>query len=315
MKPAAIVFVLLLFFPGGCDSGNPTINGYIEADYVHYASSSSGMLQTVAVTKGQQVEAGALLFSLDDAKERQDYQQALSRLASESALLKDMQSGLRDTELDVLYAQLKQAEAAFSLAQSKARREQLQYQRKTIAEFEYEKAVSDLQQKKSAVEEIKKQIAANMLPARQDRYDAQVAMVDMAQASLEKNRWILSHTQRNALTRGRVADIYYRPGEWVPAGNPVIALLPPGNIKVRFFISIDQLAHIKYGQRIEIINANVPTFWARVIYISPTAEYTPPIIYSNERREHMTFLVEAQPEDAQFAAEKLPPGLPVEVKL
>ncbi|SEK84289.1 HlyD family secretion protein [Kosakonia sacchari] len=315
MKPAAIVSFLLLFFLGGCDSGNPTINGYIEADYVHYASSTSGILQTVAVTKGQQVEASALLFSLDNAKERQDYQQALSQLASENALLKDMQSGLRDAEIDVLHSQLNQAAAALSLAQSKARREQLQYQRKAIAEFEYEKAVSDLQQKKSAVDEIKKRIAANALPARQDRYDAQAARVAMAQASLEKNRWILSNTQRTALTRGRVADIYYRPGEWVPAGNPVIALLPPGNIKVRFFISVAQLAHIKYGQRIEIINANVPTFAARVIYISPAAEYTPPIIYSNERREKMTFLVEAQPEDSQFAAEKLPPGLPVEVKL
>jgi len=315
MKPAAIVSFLLLFFLGGCDSGNPTINGYIEADYVHYASSTSGILQTVAVTKGRQVEASALLFSLDNAKERQDYQQALSQLASENALLKDMQSGLRDAEIDVLHSQLNQAAAALSLAQSKARREQLQYQRKAIAEFEYEKAVSDLQQKKSAVDEIKKRIAANALPARQDRYDAQAARVAMAQASLEKNRWILSNTQRTALTRGRVADIYYRPGEWVPAGNPVIALLPPGNIKVRFFISVAQLAHIKYGQRIEIINANVPTFAARVIYISPAAEYTPPIIYSNERREKMTFLVEAQPEDSQFAAEKLPPGLPVEVKL
>ncbi|WP_253073760.1 HlyD family secretion protein [Kosakonia sp. MUSA4] len=226
-----------------------------------------------------------------------------------------MQSGLRDAEIDVLHSQLNQAAAALSLAQSKARREQLQYQRNAIAEFEYEKAVSDLQQKKSAVDEIKKRIAANALPARQDRYDAQAARVAMAQASLEKNRWILSNTQRSALTRGRVADIYYRPGEWVPAGSPVIALLPPGNIKVRFFISIAQLAHIKYGQRIEIINANVPAFAARVIYISSAAEYTPPIIYSNERREKMTFLVDAQPEDSQFAAEKLPPGLPVEVKL
>lgn len=315
MKPERLLTTLLLFLLNGCDSGSATISGYIEAEYVHYSSSTAGILQTTAVTKGQQVEAGTVLFALDNAKEQQEYQQAQSQLASERALLKDMQSGLRDAELDVLHSRLKQAEAALFLAQSKARRDKSQYQRNAIAEFEYEKTLSDVQQKKSAVEEIKKQLAADALPARQDRYEAQAAMVAMAQASVEKNRWIVSNMQRSALTRGRVADIYYRPGEWVPAGNPVISLMPPENIKVRFFISSSQLVNIKYGQRVEIVNASLPPVAARIIYISPKAEYTPPIIYSNERREQMTFLVEARPEDPLFAAEYLHPGLPVEVKL
>jgi HlyD family secretion protein len=114
--------------------------------------------------------------------------------------------------------------------------------------------------------------------------------------------------------QGEVTEIYYRQGEWVPAGQPVLSLLPDDKRRIRFFVSEMQLGKLAMGQlivaRCDGCATPIP---AKINFISAQAEYTPPVIYSQGSREKLVFRVEAQP--APEDALRLRPGLPVEVRL
>jgi HlyD family secretion protein len=112
---------------------------------------------------------------------------------------------------------------------------------------------------------------------------------------------------------GLVQDTYYVLGEWVNANAPVVSLLPPQNIKVRFFVEERRVGAVKVGQAVTITCDGCPApVTATVSYISPQAEFTPPVIYSQEQRAKLVFLLEARP--AAEDAVRLHPGQPVEIK-
>jgi HlyD family secretion protein len=110
---------------------------------------------------------------------------------------------------------------------------------------------------------------------------------------------------------GKVHQVYFRPGEMVPAGRPAIALLPPGNVKVRFFVPEAVVPTLKIGDGVRAeCDGCAAGLRARISFISQTAEFTPPVIYSLEERAKLVFMVEARPEDP----DSLRVGQPVSVK-
>jgi HlyD family secretion protein len=163
------------------------------------------------------------------------------------------------------------------------------------------------------VRELRTQLEVAALPGRPAQLQAQTSQVAAARASLDQTRWRFDEKHVRARQGGLVVDTLFRVGEWVPAGTPVIRLLPPANVKVRFFVPQPSLAQVPIGQKVAIrcdgCTAAVP---AAVTFVSPEAEFTPPVIYSNDTRAKLVFMVEARP-----AAEvlSLRPGQPVEVAL
>jgi HlyD family secretion protein len=134
------------------------------------------------------------------------------------------------------------------------------------------------------------------------------------QRSLEQADWRFLQKQQAAPVSGLVYDTYFRPGEWVPAGTPVLSLLPPEYMKVRFFVPESELGNLQVGSPLEVRLDGLKTpLPGKVSFVSPQAEYTLPIIYSRENREKLVFLVEGSlpPEHARL----LHPGAPVEVQL
>ena len=112
---------------------------------------------------------------------------------------------------------------------------------------------------------------------------------------------------------GIVSDVYFRLGEFVAQGNPILAILPPENVKIRFFVAEKVLPTIHYNQKVFVRYDNAPKeIEAKVSYIAPTAEYTPPIIYSVQSRNKLVFMIEATFENL---LEVLNPGLPVSVRI
>jgi HlyD family secretion protein len=112
---------------------------------------------------------------------------------------------------------------------------------------------------------------------------------------------------------GRVADVMARAGETMAAGAPVVSLLPPGNIFVRFFVPEAWFAMIHLDDRVALAcDGCPPGLSARISFISPQAEYTPPLIYSESSKAKLVFIVEARPPREQ--AVQLNPGEPVEVR-
>jgi HlyD family secretion protein len=126
--------------------------------------------------------------------------------------------------------------------------------------------------------------------------DAQ-AVLREADARLNSARTRLKRRQVASPAAGTVQQIYYRPGEMVPPGRAVLALLPPGNLKIRFFVPQAQLPQTAVGDRVQVhCDGCAGDIVARVDFIARSAEYTPPVIYSQEERNKLVFLVEARPE-------------------
>jgi len=151
------------------------------------------------------------------------------------------------------------------------------------------------------------------LGARPDQIAAAEANVRALEAALAKAEWNLSQKHQSAPKAGLVFDTLYREGEWVAAGHPVVALLPPQNIKLRVYVPEERAGALHVGDAVQVFVDGVGgASEGKVSYISPQAEYTPPVIYSRENRKKFVFLVEARFEPA--VAAQLHPGQPVDVE-
>jgi HlyD family secretion protein len=146
----------------------------------------------------------------------------------------------------------------------------------------------------------------------QKNYDDMEAALRQAKANLEWAKTRLERRNAFSPNEATVEQIYYRPGETVPAGRPVVALLPPGNLKIRFFAPQAILPEIKYGDVVSVsCDGCEKGLTAKVSFIARSAEFTPPVIYSQEERAKLVFLIEARPEKP----EKFRVGQPVTVTL
>ena len=157
-----------------------------------------------------------------------------------------------------------------------------------------------------------KQLFRTGVAANQD-LDRARSTRDQDQHRLIQAEWNFSQKQQSAPQAGLVYDTLYREGEWVGAGKPVVALLPPQNIKVRAFVPETRVESIRYGESVRVLVDGVrESFIGKVSYISPRAEYTPPVIYSKESRDKLVFMIEAVFDSATAA--NLHPGQPVDVQ-
>jgi HlyD family secretion protein len=157
-------------------------------------------------------------------------------------------------------------------------------------------------------------ISAEELDQARAQRDADQAQVEAQTAALAKANWSFEQKEQFAPTNAFVQDTLYRVGEWVAAGNPVVVLLPPANLKVRFFVPETVLPEIKPGQTVSVtFDGDKHAYSATVNYISTQAEFTPPVIYSEENRAKLVYMIEAKFSPADAA--NLRPGQPVDVRL
>jgi HlyD family secretion protein len=223
------------------------VQGYVEGEFVYVSSPLGGIIDKLAVQRGQQVAAGQLLFDLDPT----------------------MEQAARD-----------QAQAALVLSEAAFKRQQELFRTGPAA-------------------------AQDLDNARSTR--------DQDRQRLAQAEWNLEQMKQAAPQAALVYDTLYRKGEFVPAGKPIVSLLPPPNIKVRAFVPETRVGAIHPGDttRVTIDGVSEP-FIGRVSYISPRAEYTPPVIYSQESREKFVFMIESVFDPATAA--RLHPGQPVDVQ-
>ena len=311
----AAALVVFVFPSGGCSRPNPDhVQGYVEGEFVYVASPLAGALQSLAVRRGEQVQAGQLLFALDSTPEKAALDEAERRLAQSRANLEDVKKGKRPSEIQSIEAQLRQARAALALSEREFERQQnLLKIPGATAELDFDRARSARDQNRQRKAQLEADLHTAKLGSRIDQIAAAEASVRALEASLAKAQWDFAQKRQAAPQAGLVFDTLYREGEWVPAGRPVISLLPPQNIKVRAFVSETQVGTIHPGEPVRVTVDGVrEPFLGAVSYISPKAEYTPPVIFSQETRDKLVFMIEAV-FDATTSA-KLHPGQPVDVR-
>jgi HlyD family secretion protein len=296
-----------------CSAGpRRTYQGYVEGEFVHVASSVGGRLEHLLVRRGQTVEANTPLFNLESTLESAAFQQANDTLGAARAELADLGTGKRAAEIEVVKAQLEQAKAAEKQSASALERNTAQFEAKGISRMQLDDSRTKHDVDAARVRELDAQLQVAGLSARPDRILAQNSQVEAARAAREQVKWRLDEKHVVAAQAGLVVDTLFREGEWVPAGSPVVRMLPPANVKVRFFVPEPSLSLFPIGGKVSVRCDGCPAALpATVGYVSTEPEYTPPIIYSNENRAKLVFMIEARPSPED--AHRLHPGQPLEV--
>jgi len=307
------VIAMLCILPGCDRPDDRRVQGYIEGEFVYVASPSAGVLEALPVQRGVQVAAGDPLFTLDGTPEKAAREEAQSRLAQARATLEDAKKGKRPSEVESIEAQLGQAQAAQALSQKElSRQEELSRSGATTSQ-DLDRARATHDQSRQRVAQLAADLKTAQLGARGDQIAAAQANVRALEAALAAAEWSLSQKRRAAPQAALVFDTLYREGEWVPAGRPVVVLLPPQNIKVRAFVPQTRIHGLHPGGRVQVLVDGAPEpLDGQISFISPRAEYTPPVIYSRENRGKLVFMIEAV-FDPNTAA-SLHPGQPVDVQ-
>lgn len=250
------------------------LQGYGEADYVYLSSQETGVVHELLVTEGDVVEAGAQIFTLDP--ERLEY------------------------SADSANAQASAAAAAVRTAQAQA----------TLAERNYARGASLAQQGFYPRARLDSDRAAR------DAANAQLAQARREASAASSSTGLARERVRDLIgaapANGTIERVYHRPGEVVPAGQPIVALLPPANMKVRFFVPEDRLVQFPVGAHVQVsCDGCSEAQTATVSFVAQEPQFTPPVIYSLDQREKLVFLVEAR----FAAATPVRPGMPVDVRL
>ena len=204
----------------GCSGKqSPGYQGYVEGEFVHVSSSEAGRLVRLSVTRGQRVRAGTPLFALESINEAAAQRQARQQLSAAEAQLKDLRTGKRPQELDVIRAQLAQAIAEEKKSAADLVRDEAQYKAGGISNARLDETRARAESNAARTRELSSQLDVAGLSARDEQIKAQAANAAAARAALEQAEWKLDQKAVAASGAGLVFDIMYREGEWVQAGS------------------------------------------------------------------------------------------------
>lgn len=311
----AILMLFATALLAACDGKPPdSFPGYAEADYVRLAAPISGTLARLYLARGDQAAAGAQAFVLEQDSERAAREEASFRVAQAQEQLKNLVQGKRPDELAAIRAQQAQAQAALDLSSAELARSSKLVAQQFLSPASLDQARATVARDRGRVNELDAQLRLALKGARNPEISAAEQEVKAAQAQLDQAGWRVAQKTQRTPVAGDVVDVLFREGEWVPAGAAVVTLLPPANLKARFFLPEAQLGAIAVGQPVTLqCDGCGATIAAKISFIAREAEYTSPIIYSKENRAKLVFMVEARP--APQDARRLHPGQPLEVRL
>lgn len=304
---AAAIVGLIVWVPR---LGQPqTLSGYIEGEPLYLAAPVAGTVRAVNVARGQEVAAGQALFVVDPAQVRAQYDQAAAEVRAAEAQAQDARKGQRPLELAVFEANIAAAEARARDAHADLRRIRPLVQQGWYAPARLDDAKAAAEAADAQVRAARRQRDAAALGAREDQVRAADARVIQAAAAASGAGARLSDVAPTAPQKARIENVFFHPGEWAPANQPILSLLPDARIKLRFFVPERDLAAYRVGRTVRFTcDGCARDLSARIEFISPRPEFTPPVIYSREARDRLVYLVEARP------STRLNPGQPVDVE-
>lgn len=295
----------------GFGTGSNRYLGYVEGETSLIAPPVSGRLVQRPVDRGVQVKKGDRLFVIDPVVAQAEVARAEGALAEARARYENLLKGKRPEEKEITTSQRRETEAALAMAEIEYKRQSELLAKGVGTRKDYENADSTLRQLRMRQSLLIAQEKVNELAARPDEIAAAKAQVDQDQAALDQARKRLDDLMPGAPEDGLIENTFFNVGEWVPAGAPVVSLLPPFRVKLRFFVPQEDVALLQMGQTVSFTcDSCPPDLEARIIYISPRTEFTPPVIYSQTARTKLVFLIEARPDPTDT---RLSPGLPITV--
>lgn len=290
------------------------LDGYVETEPVRLAAPVAGRLVELKADFGHTLNPGDIAYRLDTDNEQLSVAEARARIRQAEAQARDLQSGKRPVELAVYEANVRAAEASLHAIEVDLKRQQEMNAQGYVSNSTLDVLKARRNAEAAQLEQMKAQLASARLAAREQAQAAAQAGVDVAKEQQAQRNWLLGQKTVLSPIAGRVEQVYFRPGEWVPAGSPVLSLLGPRAVKVRFYIPEPLLAKLPQGQKIKVrCDGCGQPLDATLSYVAREAEFTPPVIYNKDNRVRLVFMAEAKPLPEQ--AVHLRPGQPVEVVL
>ena len=289
--------------------------GYADAEFVRIGPTLQGLLTQVAVRAGDHVAAGQLLFAQDDAYDSAVRDEIAARVREAEARLANLQATGRDPEIAQAEATLADNKSTLQRTATDLARAEMLVKTQSVSVQQRDQARADMLSAAAKVRAAEAALALKQSPTgRPQEIGAQTAVLAENRAQLAQAEWRLAQRRMVAPRAGVISDVYARVGETPNAGVPVLSLLPPENLLVRFFVPETVLPMLHAGVRIGVTcDSCKPDMTAVVSFVSPRAEYTPPVIYSEATRDKLVYLIEARPTPRDIAA--LKPGQPVTVRL
>lgn len=305
---AGVMAAILSILPGhGAPAG---FTGYLEADYVYAAPVAGGTLAELPVAEGGSVVIGDALFGLNAAQQQAQVAAAEARVVAAQATLDNLVTGGREPEIEVIRATLAKAESDLALARSTLERTEKLYAGGTATRAQLEQNQAQMASAEAQVAQLKAQVQVAELPARTAQQVAAEANLTAAIADAEGARISLGDRTVTAPVDGIIDSIFYKVGEMVPAGSPVLSIRPDGQIKARFYVGEAARAGLSIGQAVQVAcDSCAEGVTARISKIAAEPQTTPPVIYSRDERARLVFLAEA----VLDAPGGLLPGQPVTV--
>lgn len=307
---SGLLAAIAALVPGLAAPAAPAFSGYVEGRYVYVAPVSGGRIASLAVRAGDVVDKGTVLLTLDGNQLEQAVAAAEAQVTAAEAALQNLSTGGRSDEIDVVRASLDKARAARNLAADTATRTEKLYAGGIVPKSRLDQDENALTTAEAAVKELEAQLKVAELPARSAEQQQAEAEVAVARAKLASARADLADRTLTAPVSGRIEQVFFDPGEVVTAGAPLLALLPAGATEVKFYLPEPVRAAFLPGTRVAVsCDGCPPGLVATVTRLSSDPAYTPPVIYSREERQRLSFLAEAVLPEGTL----LPPGQPVSV--
>ena len=292
--------------------GQANYLGYVEGETVMIAAPQAGRITMRPATKGALIRKGDPVFSLDTSVAAAELARTEAAVHTAQAQFDNLLTGKREPELEQIRAQRREAEAGLALAKNDLLRALSLTTSGTGSRTSLEQAQAAVSQYQSRIAQFDASEAAAKLAARDADIEAARSKVKEAEASSQQAQAKLADLSPLAPADATVENTFFEVGEWVSAGQPVVSLLPPNAVTLRFFVPEQVLAKAQPGTAIHFTcDACGSALTATITHVEATPEFTPPVIYSQGARAKLVYLAEARPDAIDPL---LRPGLPIEVE-
>jgi HlyD family secretion protein len=296
-----------------CAGPAPLAVGYVEGDYVLLAPIEVAQVQSIAVKRGDRVEAGTAIAEMETDDATISVAQTQAALAQAQAQLADLKLGRRPEEIAVLDAMVRSAKAEAAEKRRVLARATDLLDRGIATQADFDAAQTSVEVAEARINQAEANLAVAKLPARAEEIKAAEFQVKQAGIAIEQAQWRLAKRSLAAPSAGRIDDVIRNPGDVAGPSAPVISMLPDGAVKLSLFVPELSFSSVEVGKILKVRCDGCPDgIEARISYVSPDPEFTPPVIYSLGTRQKLVYLVEARPVGD---ASPLQPGQIVDVVL
>lgn len=300
MKKIFVLILSLFLISCSDEIDDGALQGYVEGRQLNLAPRSSGILTRLNVAEGEVVEKGAMLFSVDSERAQAALSQAVAASAAAEAQLENLKKGGRPEEIRAAEETLREAGAAFKLAEQTYIRTVNLVKRGVLSTARLDQDRATLDAGRARVTEAQSRLEIIGLPARPDIILAAEREIEVRKSDIIRTEMELRDRSIIAPSAGRIETIYRRVGEIAGPTAPVLSLLPPDQKRIRFFVTEPMLALVKHGGRVSLQCDNCAEgLSGEIIYIADTAEFTPPVIFSEKERAKLVYMVEARPDNPE----------------